>query len=270
MNQPILNMPTLNQRILDQPTLDQPTLDQPTLDQPMKTQEELNDIDLLHDIGSRMAAADPLHTVLDRVIEVVSDAVRCDSCFIYVLEKDHLVLRASKNPHADVVDRVGLAVGEGITGWVAEHNQLVAISAQAWSDPRFQKVGNLPEDRFEAFLSVPILCRGTLVGVINVQHRAQRMHTRREIRLISTIGYLVGAEVEMARMGLENSQLADRLETRKLMERAKGILQRDMGLNEEAAYISLQKQSRWHRKPIRQIAEAIILTEEMRRGSGRR
>lgn len=228
--------------------------------------EELSDIDLLHDIGSRMAAADPFHGVLDRIIEVVSDAVRCDSCFIFVLEKEHLVLRASKNPHADVVDRVGLAMGEGITGWVAAHKQTVAIPAKASSDPRFAKVRNLPEDCFEAFLSVPVLCRGKLVGVINVQHRAPHTHTRREIRLISTIGYLVGAEVEMARMEFETSQLTDQLETRKVMERAKGIVQRDMGVTEEQAYIALQKQSRQRRRPLREIAEAVILAEEMRRG----
>jgi signal transduction protein with GAF and PtsI domain len=236
------------------------------LEQPVKKQEELSDIDLLHDIGSRMAAADPFHDVLDRIIEVVSDAVRCDSCFIYVLDKDHLVLRASMNPHADVIDRVGLAMGEGITGWVAEHKQTVAISSKASSDPRFAKVRNLPEDKFEAFLSVPVLCRGKLVGVINVQHRASHTHTRRELRLISMIGYLVGAEVEMARMEYEKSQLADQLETRKVMERAKGILQRDMGISEEEAYIALQKQSRQRRRPLREIAEAIILTEELRRG----
>lgn len=235
------------------------------LDQKAKKLEEVSDIDLLHDIGSRIAAADPFHAVLDRIIEVVTEAVRCDSCFIYVLEKDHLVLRASKNPHTDVVDRVGLALGEGITGWVAAHNKPVAISAKASDDRRFTKLGNLPEDRFEAFLSVPVLCRGKLVGVINVQHRASHSHTRREIKLITTLGYLVGAEIELARMEFEKSQLSDQLETRKLMERAKGILQRDMGLDEEAAYIALQKQSRQRRKPLREIAEAIILTEDLRR-----
>lgn len=126
------------------------------MDQTAKKPEEVSDIDLLHDIGSRIAAADPFHAVLNRVIEVVTAAVHCDSCFIYVLEKDHLVLRASKNPHADVVDRVGLALGEGITGWVAAHNEPVAISAKASDDRRFTKLGNLPEDRFEAFS--PYLC----------------------------------------------------------------------------------------------------------------
>lgn len=212
-----------------------------------------------------MAAADPLHTVLDRIIELVSDAVQCDSCFIYVLDKDQLVLRASKNPHADVIDHVALALGQGITGWVASHKQVVAISAKASSDPRFARLKKLPEDRFEAFLSVPMLCHGKLVGVINLQHREPHQHSQREIRLITMLGYLVGAEVELARMEYEKAQLSDQLETRKLMERAKGILQRELGLDEEGAYLALQKQSRQRRKPIREIAEAIIMMDELRR-----
>jgi signal transduction protein with GAF and PtsI domain len=226
---------------------------------------ELQDIEFLYEIGSRMAAADPFHEVLARVVDFVSTVVMCDSCFVYVLEQDKLVLRASKNPHADVVDQLGLPLGQGITGWVAQHQQPVAIPSQASSDPRFKMFNDLPEDHFEAFLSVPILCRGKLVGVINVQHRKPRHHSQRELRLISTIGFLVGAELEMARLESERVQLAHRLEVRKLMERAKGILQRELNLDEEGAYLALQKQSRQKRKTIREIAEAIILSEDIRK-----
>lgn len=236
------------------------------MDETAPTPEETSDIDLLHDIGSRMAAADPFHEVLQRVIDMVTVAVRCDSCFIYVLEKDKLVLRASKNPHEDVVDRMVIDVGQGVTGWVAEHRQTVALPAKAWSDPRFERFPGLPEDRFEAFLAVPILCRGKLVGAINMQHRVPHNHSRREIKLITMIGYLVGAEVELARMEYEKSQLADQLETRKVMERAKGLLQRELNIDEEAAYLMLQKQSRQKRKPLREIAEAIILMDDLRKG----
>jgi len=236
------------------------------LEEVTRTQDETSDIDLLHEIGSRMAAADPLHEVLERVIEMVTAAVRCDSCFIYVLEKDKLVLRGSKNPHEDVVDRMVIDLGQGVTGWVAEHKQTVALAAKAWADPRFARFPSLPEDRFEAFLAVPILCRGKLVGAINVQHRQTHNHSRREIRLITMIGYLVGAEVELARMEFEKTQLAEQLETRKVMERAKGILQRELSLSEEEAYLMLQKQSRQKRKPLKEIAEAIILMDDMKRG----
>jgi uroporphyrinogen-III synthase len=225
-----------------------------------------SDIDLLHEIGSRLAAADPLHDVLSRVVDVVSTLVHCDSCFVYVLQDEDLVLRASKTPHPDVVDRLTLRVGQGITGWVAEHRQLVAVGRHAFEDPRFQTFNELPEDRYEAFLSVPVLSRGKPVGVINLQHRQPHTHSQREIQLISTIGFLVGAEIETARLEMENSQLFERLETRKLLDRAKGILQRDLGLTEEDAYLTIQRQSRQRRKSKKEIAEAIILGDELRRG----
>ena len=224
------------------------------------------DIDVLHEIGSRIAAADPLHVVLSRVVQFVSSIVPCDSCFIYVLDEDTLVLRASKTPHPDVLDRLKLRVGEGITGWVAEHKQPVAVGSHAFEDPRFQTFNELPEDRYEAFLSVPVLSRGNMVGVINLQHRQPHEHSRRDIQLISMIGFLVGAEIEMARLEVENSQLSERLETRKILDRAKGILQRDLSISEEEAYLTIQRQSRQRRKTKKEIAEAIVLGDEIRRG----
>lgn len=90
------------------------------------------DFDVLHEIGSRMAAADPFHEVLARVVDFAVGVVKCDSCFVYVLQDDELVLRASKNPHEDIVDRLKLRMGQGITGWVAEHRETVAVSQNAF------------------------------------------------------------------------------------------------------------------------------------------
>ena len=226
------------------------------------------DIEALHEIGRHLAAADPLHQVLDRVVEFVSSLVPCDSCFLYVLEGGVLKLRASKHPHPDVVDRLTLRMGQGITGWVAEHIEPVAVSSHAFRDARFQLFNELPEDRYEAFLSVPVLSRSKLVGVINLQHRQPHEHSRRDIQLISMIGFLVGAEIEMARLETENTQLSERLETRKVLDRAKGILQRDLGITEEEAYLTIQRQSRQRRKTKKEIAEAIVLGDELRRGKG--
>ena len=82
--------------------------------------------------------------------------------------------------------------------------------------------------------------------------------------MISTVGFLVGAELELARLEEANLTLSEQLQTRKLVERAKGILQRDLGLNEEQAYLALQRQSRQKRKAMKEIAEAIILGDEVR------
>jgi uroporphyrinogen-III synthase len=231
----------------------------------MPLPSDASDIETLHEVGRRLAAADPLHEVLARVVQFVSSVASCDSCFLYVLEQDALVLRASRHPHPDVVDRLSLRMGQGITGWVAAHRQPVAIDAHAFEDARFQVFNELPEDRYEAFLSVPVTSRSKLVGVLNLQHRQTHEHTKREIQLLSMIGVLVGAEIELARLESENTQLAERLEARKVIDRAKGILQRELGLTEEAAYLAIQRQSRQSRKSKKEIAEAVILGDELRR-----
>ena len=224
-----------------------------------------SEIGFLHEIGSRFAAAESLETVLHRVVHVVSSVVQCDACLIYVLEGDQLVLRASMEPRRPVGNRLKLRMGQGITGPIAEHRQPVVVGCRAFEDPRFQLFNELPEDHYEAFLSVPVLCRDRLVAVINLQHRFPHEHSRAEIQLVATIGFLVGAEIELARLERENSELSERLETRKLVERAKGILQRDLGLSEQEAYLTIQRQSRQRRRPKRDVAEAILLADDLRR-----
>jgi uroporphyrinogen-III synthase len=175
------------------------------------------DIDFLHEIGTEMSAA-PLSKVLDRIVRFVTAVMKCDSCFVYILSDRDLVLRASKNLHAEVVDRLTIRFGQGITGWVAEHKKPVAITRKAYQDSRFQSFNELPEDQFEAFLSVPVMCRSKLVGVINVQHRQPHAHSRRDIQLISTIGFLVGAEIELARMEEQIWKLSREVRTLKLAQ----------------------------------------------------
>lgn len=221
-------------------------------------------LDFLHEIGSRMAGGHSLHGVLERIVEFTASVVECDSCFLYVLEGDDLILRASMNPHPQEVDRLKLRLGEGITGWVAKHSQPVAVACNAFQDPRFQFFNELPEDRYEAFLSVPILSRDKVAGVINLQHREPHFHTRREIRLISTIGFLVGAEIERARLEEKSSRLSEELDARKTIERAKGILQRDLQVNEQEAYFHLRRQSRRLRKSMKEVA-GEVLCEDLER-----
>ena len=222
------------------------------------------DAALLNKIVRRLSAAAPLGTVLLDVVEVVTAAVKCDSCFVYLLEEGQLVLRASKNPHPELVNRLKLKLGQGITGWVAEHREPVAVSRNAADDPRFKMFHDLPEDRYEAFLSVPMGSGGRLLGVINVQNRAPHHYSPREISLAATVGFMIGAEIERARLECENSALSARLESRKVVERAKGILQRELKISEEDAYRAMQRESQQKRRSMKEIAEAVLLVDSLK------
>lgn len=222
-------------------------------------------LDVLQEISTHIASTDPLHITLSRIVQFVSVVIPCDSCFLYTVEEDKLVLRASRNPHNEELDHLKLSIGQGVTGWVAEHREPVALSERASEDPRFSAFVNLPEDRFEAMLCVPVICANRVVGVLNLQHREPYRHSELERRLLATVGILVGAEIERARLETENSVLTDRLETRKVVDKAKGILQRDFGLSEEDAYRNMQRESRHRRKSMREIADAILLADSMKR-----
>jgi uroporphyrinogen-III synthase len=231
------------------------------LEAPERWADDDFEIGFLREIAKHLSMALPLHDLLKQVMAFATTVVKCDSCFIYVLEGDELVLRASKNPHPEMVDRLKLKVGEGITGWVAQHREPVAVGMNASQDSRFKLFNDLPEDQFQAFLSVPMVSRGRVVGVINLQNRRPHQHTRREVGLISTIGVLVGAELEMARLENERLRLSDQLESRQIIQRAKGILQRSLGINDVGAELILEQESRRRSKPLREIAEALLLSE---------
>lgn len=223
--------------------------------------------EVLHEISSSLVSSDPLHVVLYRIVTLVTAVIPCDSCFLYTLEGDKLILRASKNPHTEEIDHLRISVGQGVTGWVAEHRENVAISERASEDPRFKPFVNLPEDRFEAMLCAPVICANRVVGVLNLQHRDPYLHTELQRRLVATIGILVGAEIERSRLETENFELTIRLETRKVVDKAKGILQRDLGLSEDEAYRAMQRESRQRRKSMHEIADAILLSDHLRRES---
>jgi uroporphyrinogen-III synthase len=92
-----------------------------------------------------------------------------------------------------------LRLSEGLTGWVARERRLLAITREAYNDPRFKFFEDLPEDRFEAFLSVPIISQSQVVGVINAQHRDGHLHTGADLEMLSTLGEQIGCLLVLSR-----------------------------------------------------------------------
>ena len=132
------------------------------------------------------------------VVELVVEFMECDSCLLYLLEGDQLVLCASNNPRPDTIGRVRLKLGEGLTGWVARERRLLSISREAYTDPRIKLFPDQPEDSFEAFLSAPVIVRNRVAGVINVQHRQPHFHSGGEMELLTTVGEQVGCLAALA------------------------------------------------------------------------
>ncbi len=92
---------------------------------------------------------------------------------------------------------------------------------------------------------------------------------------MSFVGEQLGGAITRARLEEENARLQEeaqemrrQLETRKLVERAKGILQQRLRLTEEEAYLRLRNDSRRQRRSMRELAEEIIRKDTEMRASG--
>ena len=209
-----------------------------------------------------------LHELLREIVKIALKVTKGDSCLIYILDpkKKVLVLKASKNPHADLLEKITMKLGEGITGWVAKAKKPVILTEMAYQDPRFKSFSSLPEDRYEAFLSVPMVNKIGVVGVINIQHRKKHAYSHMEINLLTAIGKLVGGAVANALLVEQTLELKEALELRKVIEKAKGILMKHKNISEDEAYRILQKESMNTRKTLKEITEAIILVEKLKIG----
>src|SRR5690349_15022748 len=125
-----------------------------------KTKEEnFDELEVFSNLSTLFASTLELNHTLDETVKLVSRLTKADACFLYLQDMvtNDLILSASETPHPNGIGHLRIRMGEGITGWVAKHHKLVAISKGAHNDPRF--IGALPEDRYEAFLSLPILIK---------------------------------------------------------------------------------------------------------------
>ncbi|MBV8903753.1 MAG: GAF domain-containing protein [Acidobacteriia bacterium] len=174
-----------------------------------RTEQQLR---LFQKISRFMVREMSLQEVLQGVVSLVVEFTQGDSCLIYLMDNEQLVLCASNTPHPSTIGKVKLRMNEGLTGWVARERRLLAISREAYNDPRFKSFGDLPEDTYEAFLSAPIIARNRVVGVMNVQHRLPHQHTGGEMEVLTTVGEQIGCVLVLARMAPDLLESANHAE----------------------------------------------------------
>jgi two-component system, sensor histidine kinase and response regulator len=171
-----------------------------------------SDVTLLHRV-SRIVTSDlSLDEMLGQIVGLTAQSTGCDACLVYLVESatGEFVLRASQVPRTQDLADVRVKLGEGVTGWVAEHQSVVALGSKASADPRFKNFSTLVEDTYEAFLSVPLMNKGRTIGVINVHHREAHAHSGQEISSIRFIGEQMGNAILKTLLEEENARLAER------------------------------------------------------------
>jgi signal transduction protein with GAF and PtsI domain len=171
------------------------------------------EIEILHTIIRTVWSELDLDTVLKSIVSVVQKYTDADSVLLYLYDKEKrkLSLAASADSSETPKSEVILNLGEGITGWVAANRTTVVVDEKSYEDPRFKFIPGLLEDTYEAFLSVPLIHRNELIGVLNVQRKEPRKHRKSEIRLIESIAAQTAGAIVNARLYSELKAKAESL-----------------------------------------------------------
>lgn len=219
--------------------------------------------EVLYPIISAVSSLE-INELLKKIDSIVVGVTKADSTGIYTLDDrtESVTLRASKQ-HFDIIGKLRMKMGMGITGWVAKYGKTVVIESNAPGDRRFERTVDLPDDLYESFLSVPIMSGEVIMGVINVKHKLPHKYIKEEISMLQMIGKLVGRAIEHADLLEKTRNLEEAVETQKAVNRAKGMLINKMNISENEAYHLIRKQATKERRTMREIAESVITSIAM-------
>ncbi len=173
----------------------------------------------VREISRAIAEARDLDDTLDLITRRTTEVMHVDSCSIYLYHKsrDKLMLAATTGLKKAGIGEVYLPRGAGLTGWVAQHRQTVAIT-EAFADKRFYHIIGSGESKFPSLMAMPLVSHGKVIGAANVQTATPHKFTGDEIELFGFIA-------ELAAIALEKAQLAHTALIQEMHHRVKNNLQ---------------------------------------------
>ena len=207
-----------------------------------------------------------LEDILKLIVTVTAEITNSKICSLMLIDErtKELVLKATQSMSEVYNKKPHLKVGEGIAGKVALENRPRAVYDIS-AEPEYKYKDIAKKEGLKSLLSVPLAVKGRVIGVLNNYTSYPHKFTKNEINILTTVANQAAIVIENAELMVKTKVVQEELETRKFVEKAKGILMRDQGLSEDEAFKKIQRQSMDIRKSMREIAEAIILIDKMKR-----
>jgi GAF domain-containing protein len=208
--------------------------------------------------------AEHLTTSIHPLLELGIAQTSSQGAYLYRLDHDPdgLELIAWSGRAVSDIENFDVELRRQAAGWHRENLTAVLLDRDAWTDWRFERFPEFLRNRFQATASIPLLDQGQMVGIVNICRAAASSWHPREAAFLRSLSLPLGALLAhtTARVKLESEveELSRKLADRKLLERAKGLLQASYQWTEEQAYLHIRLTSRQRRTPMRDIAQEII------------
>jgi signal transduction protein with GAF and PtsI domain len=223
-------------------------------------------IEALKEISTAISSDRYIDDVLKLTVTVTANVMDSKVCSLWLIDEKEecLKVRATQTMNKEYLKERSLKLGEGVVGYVAQQNE-PAIILDVLEEPRYKEKELAKKMGLRSMLSVPMRVKDKVIGVINIYKSPRHEFTKTELDLLTTVANQAAICIENTELMVRSKVIKEELESRKLVERAKGILMREYGLLEDEAFGRIRKKSMDSRRSMRDIAEAIILAHEMKK-----
>ncbi len=233
---------------------------------PAKVSHNKQIIEALGKISEAITSDLYLEDILKLIVTVTAEVMGSKICSLMLLDKysKELTVKATQSVSEDYNKKPNIKLGEGVAGRVAESGKPITI-LDVRKDKHYVNREIAEKENLCSLLSVPLIFKGTSIGVLNCYTAKPHQFTKNEINVLKSIANQSAIVIENFKLVVESKVIKEELEARKSIEKAKGILMEQEGLNEQEAYNRIRKYSMDNRRSMREVAEAIILSADMKK-----
>jgi two-component system, response regulator PdtaR len=222
-------------------------------------------IEALSKIGHAITSDLYLEDILNLIVTVTAEVMHSKICSIMLLDikKNELVIKATQSMSKEYINKNPLKLGEGIAGKVAQENKSLAVYDIIKNDD-YKSKDIARKESLSSMLCIPLHVKGKVIGVLNLYTSEPHNFSDYEINMLSTVADAAAIVIENSKLMLETNLIREELESRKSVEKAKGIIMHEMNITEEDAFKKIQKFAMNSRKSMREVSEALILSHDMK------
>lgn len=208
-----------------------------------------------------------LEDILGLIVTVTAEVMESKICSLMLIDDDgKLHVKATQSMSKEYNKKRLVELGKGIVGKAASENR-PAIVRDVREEEEYIYRDMARKEGLVSLLSVPLAVKGRVIGVINCYTSRPHDFTKAEVTVVTTIANQAAVAIENTELLVRSRVIEEELESRKLIERAKDILATENGTGGEEAYRKIRQMSMNMRRPMRQIAEAIIISRGVDAGS---
>jgi signal transduction protein with GAF and PtsI domain len=224
-------------------------------------------IKALTDISRAITSDLYLEDLLKLIVMVTAKVTGVAICSLWLIDESvtppKIRLKATQAIAPEYVKDRSLNLNEGVVGYVATHKRPLIIK-HVLRNKRFKEKEMAKLLGLASMVGVPLRLKDDkVIGVLNCFTNAPYDFSETEVNLLTAVANQAAVAILNTELMVKTKVIQEELEIRKVVERAKEILMQRKNLSGDAAYRWLQKQSMDSRKSIRQIAEAVLISNEL-------